>query len=364
MKNFMVFMSILLFLASCSGQTNGTLNEAVDIVNMEETYIYTTNYTQTEENDIISFLASLPPESRFAVNSTRVAPGEPVIVAFYDNFTGNDDSADTEPVYRATLLNASGRRLNGAVFFPLQLEESNEIYNGYIKIAILAVPNTAAAQQAIIRIESGDNLLSEIPLTIESRIFNSQTVYLNPTNTEIRTAPNPQRNLESEQMWAILTTTGTEIYETGPFIVPVNSARITSHFGDRRVYQYHGGGTDTTIHAAIDFGVPTGTPVLASGRGRVVLAQFRIVTGYTVVLEHMPGVYSLYYHLDSLSVSAGEIVEKLALLGLSGSTGLSTGPHLHWEFRVSTEFADPFLFINNPILDKNEIINKLLFSYN
>jgi murein DD-endopeptidase MepM/ murein hydrolase activator NlpD len=105
--------------------------------------------------------------------------------------------------------------------------------------------------------------------------------------------------------------------------------------------------------------VPTGTEVRACAAGGVVLARERIVTGNTVILEHLPGVYSLYYHMDSIAVSEGLVVEEGALLGESGSTGLATGPHLHWEIRVSGENADPDVFLSRPLIDKNEILNRM-----
>ncbi|MDR0323963.1 MAG: M23 family metallopeptidase, partial [Treponema sp.] len=161
------------------------------------------------------------------------------------------------------------------------------------------------------------------------------------------------------RLWAILSTTGNQIYHTGVFIPPVESNRRTSFFGDRRVYRYSNGATDTSIHAGVDYGVPTGTRVNACGDGRVVFTGMRIVTGYTVILEHAPGIYSLYYHLDSIDVQAGNIIKAGAQSGLSGSTGLSTGPHLHWEIRVSTENTDPDSFINRQIIDKDLIISRI-----
>jgi murein DD-endopeptidase MepM/ murein hydrolase activator NlpD len=164
-------------------------------------------------------------------------------------------------------------------------------------------------------------------------------------------------------LWSIISRTGREIYSEGPFRPPVTSTRRTSAYGSRRIYQYADGRTDTTIHAGVDIGVPTGTEVTACAAGRVVLARERIVTGNTVILEHLPGVYSLYYHLDSIAVSEGPVVAEGSLLGLSGSTGLATGPHLHWEIRVSGENADPDAFLSpalpRPLLDKQSIMDKL-----
>jgi len=196
-------------------------------------------------------------------------------------------------------------------------------------------------------------------LVIRQRDFISEVIELNPSNTGIRTDPNPQRTEESNRLWAILSTTGNQIYHTGQFLPPVTSTRRTSFFGDRRVYKYSNGATDTSIHAGVDYGVPAGTSVNACGSGLVVLARMRIVSGNTVIIEHAPGVYSLYYHLDSISVQEGNIITTGTQIGLSGSTGLSTGPHLHWEIRVSTENTDPDAFVDRQIIDKDLIISRL-----
>jgi murein DD-endopeptidase MepM/ murein hydrolase activator NlpD len=202
-------------------------------------------------------------------------------------------------------------------------------------------------------------MILEIPLIINSREFISEIIELNPVNTGIRTDASPQRTQESNRLWAILTTTGNHVYHTDKFVLPVTSTRRTSFFGDRRVYKYANGNTDTSVHAGVDFGVPTGTEVFACGDGKVVLAVMRIVTGNSIIIEHLPGVYSLYYHLNTINVKEGDIVSAGSVIGLSGSTGLSTGPHLHWELRVSSENTDPDVFVARPLIDKDLIISRI-----
>jgi hypothetical protein len=284
------------------------------------------------------------PQQRFAVIPESARPGEPVTVAF----SGETGSAAR---LQAVLLDSRGRRLSTARFFGLQGEDA--------LAAILAIPSTALVGNATIRIEAGSEILRDLPFTIDRREFPSETIALNQENTDLRTVEDPQKTAEAEEIWAIYLRTGTVVYSGGPFIPPVTSTRRTSDYGSRRVYRYADNSTDTSIHAGVDIGVPTGTEVTASAAGRVVLAKYRIVTGNTVVLEHMPGVYSLYYHMDSIAVNPGDIVEAGALLGASGSTGLATGPHLHWEIRVAGENADPDAFLSRPILDKNDIFDKL-----
>jgi len=105
--------------------------------------------------------------------------------------------------------------------------------------------------------------------------------------------------------------------------------------------------------------MPTGTPVAAAGAGKVVFAGDRIVTGLTVVLEHLPGVYSLYYHLNDIAVAEGDVVEQGTTVGGVGSTGLATGPHLHWEVRVSGVPVKPEPLVSLPVLDKDSIFGML-----
>jgi murein DD-endopeptidase MepM/ murein hydrolase activator NlpD len=260
------------------------------------------------------------------------------------------------------LLDARRRRLARAVLFtlPLAVADSPAGLAGFmLRAAILTVPSTARPGPAIIRLDGIPGPLNEIPLTIGERDFVSEIIELNQNLTELRTQPDPQKTAESEQLWAILSRTGTEIYCPGPFVPPVASTRRTSFFGDRRIFKYANGKQDSSIHAGVDYGVPTGTPVSACGPGKVVFAGPRIVTGNSVIIEHLPGVYSIYYHLDSIAVSAGTMASAGTLLGKSGATGLATGPHLHWEVRVSGENTDPDALMARPLLDKDAILTRI-----
>jgi len=272
----------------------------------------------------------------YAVIPESPRPGEPVTIAI--SITA-----------KQALLIKGDKQFGKAGFFSM---------SGYMA-AVLTIPSTMSPGNAVIRIENEVDTLYEIPLTIADRKFASEVIELNPTLTGIRTDPSPQRVNEANRLWSILTTFGDQIYHTGVFVPPVTSTRRTSFFGDRRVFQYSTGASDTSIHAGVDYGVPTGTKVTACGTGKVVLARSRIVTGNSVVLEHAPGIYSIYYHLDKIEVEEGSMVDTGTLLGLSGSTGLATGPHLHWEIRVNTENTDPDAFVARPIIDKEAINSKI-----
>jgi murein DD-endopeptidase MepM/ murein hydrolase activator NlpD len=281
---------------------------------------------------------------RYAVIPENPRPGEPVTV-------GVSGSSGAKTV----ALLEGGKRLARSAFFNVPAEEGKQAFLA----AILPVPSTAKPGVVTIVFEAATGVLGEIQLEIARRDFVSEVIELNPVLTGVRTDPDPQKNAESARLQAIINRTGNEIFCYGSFVPPVTATRRTSFFGDRRVYKYSNGGSDVSIHAGIDYGVPKGTVVSSCGPGRVVLARSRIVTGNSIVIEHLPGVYSLYYHLDKIEIEEGAIVATGAPLGLSGATGLATGPHLHWEIRVSGENSDPDAFIARPILDKDAILSKI-----
>jgi murein DD-endopeptidase MepM/ murein hydrolase activator NlpD len=125
----------------------------------------------------------------------------------------------------------------------------------------------------------------------------------------------------------------------GLFRAPLQGPlRVTSAFGTRRSYS---GGPPTSYHEGLDYGAATGTLVLAAAAGRVALAEDLTVRGKAVIIDHGLGVYSGYYHLSEIAVKAEQEVKQGDLIGKVGSTGLSTGSHLHWEIRVNGIYIDP-----------------------
>jgi murein DD-endopeptidase MepM/ murein hydrolase activator NlpD len=122
----------------------------------------------------------------------------------------------------------------------------------------------------------------------------------------------------------------------GPFSRPVNTP-VTSPFGSKRVYN----GALKGFHKGVDFKAPTGTPIYAPAPARVAFAGFLYFTGYTVILDHGYGVFTIYGHMSKLKTKNEKILKTGALLGLSGMTGRSSGPHLHWGAVISGEKVSP-----------------------
>lgn len=128
-----------------------------------------------------------------------------------------------------------------------------------------------------------------------------------------------------------------EKYWDGDFIMPVEG-EINTEYG---LFRYTNGDPTPERHVGIDIDGETGDPVLAPNGGKVLMAETLLNTGNTIVLDHGYGLKSYFYHLDSLNVAVGDRIEKGDQLGAVGSTGYTTGPHLHYEVRIDTQPIDP-----------------------
>ncbi|MDO4166738.1 MAG: peptidoglycan DD-metalloendopeptidase family protein [Eubacteriales bacterium] len=127
------------------------------------------------------------------------------------------------------------------------------------------------------------------------------------------------------------------------FVWPLASAgRISCGFGPRKSPTAGA----STYHKGIDIAIPTGTVVRASKAGKVVTATYSSSAGNYVALYHGGGVYTYYMHCSSLSVSVGDQVAQGQTIALSGSTGISTGPHLHFAVNVGGQYVNPLNYVS------------------
>lgn len=145
---------------------------------------------------------------------------------------------------------------------------------------------------------------------------------------------------ERRQLGAIFRAVDPEPRWGASFARPIEGG-VVSGFGVRSVYN----GEPRAPHGGADFASPTGTPVMAPGGGRVVLAGPLYFTGRTVVIDHGLGLVSLLAHLSRIDVTVGQAVEGGARVGLVGATGRVTGPHLHWTVRLQGARVDPLSVI-------------------
>lgn len=127
-------------------------------------------------------------------------------------------------------------------------------------------------------------------------------------------------------------------YQEGAMRWPLSGFRITTYFGQRGAFQRY--------HTGIDLAAPYGTPIVAAKAGQVEVAGWSSVGyGFHVVLDHGGGVETLYAHMSRIAVRAGQWVEAGQVIGYVGSTGWSTGPHLHFEVRVGGVVRNPLAYL-------------------
>lgn len=138
--------------------------------------------------------------------------------------------------------------------------------------------------------------------------------------------------------------TGTGSTATGTYIWPCpSSTYVTSAFG-MRDHPLFG---DERPHSGIDIAGSAGSEVLAADSGTVAVATYSSSYGNYVTIYHSNGDYTLYAHMSSLAVSAGQSVTQGDVIGYVGSTGWATGPHLHFEIRVNGSTVDPLSYFSN-----------------
>lgn len=149
------------------------------------------------------------------------------------------------------------------------------------------------------------------------------------------------RALEAEALAAAVPDPADPPLWSEPFLLPVEG-RGSSGFA--RARRYAPGGP-VSFHEGEDIAAPTGTPIQATNAGRVVVAGTYPIKGGLTVIDHGAGVTSRYYHQSRIDVQVGDVVERGEIIGAVGSTGLSTGPHLHWEMRVAGVASDPLAWV-------------------
>lgn len=126
-----------------------------------------------------------------------------------------------------------------------------------------------------------------------------------------------------------------------PSVQPVSKLNFTSNFGIRSD-PFRG---TAAMHAGVDIPGPTGTPIYATADGTIAEAERRGGYGNMVEIDHGKGIATRYGHMSKLLVIAGTHVKRGQLIGLMGSTGRSTGPHLHYEVRIDGRAVNPIPFL-------------------
>ncbi|KAB3531536.1 M23 family metallopeptidase [Alkaliphilus serpentinus] len=263
----------------------------------------------------------LPPE--VLIQDSTATPGGFFILKINNTEEGDEITLQQEIVEKVTLHN-----------------------HGDDKVAIIPLDYWAETGSYPIGIYVNTQLIYEDTLIVEDRSFKVQHLIIDET-----IAANT-RNEEASAEYAKYFTPSrynshpTQLWE-GSFILPVEG-RLTTEYGMKRTVNDE---LTSYRHSGLDIAAPTGTPIMASNTGKVVLSKNLIMTGETVVIDHGLGFFTVYFHLDRKDVMEGDMVNKGDIIGTVGSTGFSTGPHLHWTTSYYSSNIDPDILLEWKGLD-------------
>jgi murein DD-endopeptidase MepM/ murein hydrolase activator NlpD len=202
--------------------------------------------------------------------------------------------------------------------------------------AVLATDAITPLGERTLVVRAGDAQATQ-PVPVFPGAYETQHIVLPPAKGGLL-APDKTRP-ELERLLALWQAASPKQQWRGKFVFPIAAGfNQTSPYGTRRSYN---GGPVNSFHGGTDWGAPEGTPIRAPAHGKVILAENLEVRGGAVILDHGLGVTSNFWHLSRIDVGPGQEVSPGDILGLVGTTGLSTAAHLHWEMRVGAVAVDP-----------------------
>lgn len=178
--------------------------------------------------------------------------------------------------------------------------------------------------------------LEKVKLKIKKVHFPIQRLSLPPAMVDLDAKTLARVNGEERRLKELFKKGRAERFWQGGFIKPV-PGEVTTSFGVRRVIN----NLQRSPHTGVDLKAEEGTPVLACNNGVVVMVDDLFFSGKSVILDHGRGFFSMYFHLSQALVKEGKMIRKGDILGRVGSTGRSSGAHLHWGIRINGARVDP-----------------------
>ncbi|HEQ71484.1 MAG TPA: M23 family metallopeptidase, partial [Spirochaetia bacterium] len=209
------------------------------------------------------------------------------------------------------------------------------LYRGLFPVRVFSVPAAYEAQMTGTDL-AGNVTRTALPYRVTAREFPREIIQVPKAKAGILTN-RPRLNEDAVKIKAALAERGGIQYWRGMFVRPAQGI-VSSPFGIQRVYST---GSIASYHRGIDIANKEGTPVIAANAGVVLLSEELFLYGNTIILDHGQGVLTYYCHLSRRDPEKGDIVARGQTIGAIGTTGLSTGPHLHWEMQIEGVEVNP-----------------------
>ena len=202
--------------------------------------------------------------------------------------------------------------------------------------AVVGIPLEAAPGSLALEVRAEGEPPRRLPVTVGAVRYAEQRLKVAPGKVDLSPADLARhererlRSAEIVATWSALEPGSLRMLQPAP-------GRRSGSFGLRRVFN----GQPRKPHGGMDIAAPTGTPVVAAAAGKVIDTGDYFFNGNTVWIDHGRGLLTLYCHLSSIAVKAGDSVEAGARIGAVGATGRVTGPHLHWSVMLNRTMVDP-----------------------
>ena len=223
-----------------------------------------------------------------------------------------------------------------------------EGYTGLVAAPYETRPGTYRVDVSA-RLKGGRNEALTAPgsveLTVRYKRFTESRIYVDQRTSDLRYDPQGGRDLAT--IIRIRSRSNPEPLWHGPFLRPA-AGEVTTQFGEIEYVN----DVEDGRHSGVDIANEEGTPVAAANDGVVVLAQKLVMTGNTVIIDHGLGVFSSYSHLSAMSARTGDTIARGQVIGRMGSTGFSTGSHLHWNVTVGSTPTDPWPLVSDGLLGR------------
>ena len=225
--------------------------------------------------------------------------------------------------------------------YPLGSGDKDQTYEGLLGVDLNTKPEKYDIR-FIATDGSGKDDSQTFSIKVTKADFAVQKITLPKSMVDLDPKTLERVNRESKRLKEIFQTFRDERTWKGAFIRPV-AGELSGAFGTRRIIN----GQPKSSHTGVDLRAEEGTPVRASNSGKIALVDDLFFSGKSVILDHGWGLYSMYFHLSETQVRVGDQIPKGAELGRVGSTGRSTGPHLHWGIILNGARVDPFSLLRS-----------------
>jgi len=190
------------------------------------------------------------------------------------------------------------------------------------------------------KVVSQGNVIAKYPFIVKERDYFAEQLKVDPKKIKLNSKAEKRVIAEQVILNKIYASSVPRFLFTEAFMAPLNS-HVTSVYGNRRVYNKKKKGQ----HLGIDYRAAIGDKVPSANAGKIVFAGDLFYTGWTVIIDHGLDIFTVYGHLSKTIATEGDIVKRGDLIGLSGNTGRTSGPHLHWGTKIQGQYVDGFVLV-------------------